>query len=127
MRHLKRVVAACLALLLMVQATGCASWRTVTQPLPETLVQHPNRKVRVTLQDGRTIEADSAQAGADALIMFQREGVDTIPLARCKRSRCDYPAPGRRWDWCSASGQFCLWPSQLFSSMRSASISGRRR
>lgn len=92
MRHLKRVVAACLALLLMVQATGCASWRTVTQPLPETLVQHPNRKVRVTLQDGRTIEADSAQAGADALIMFQREGVDTIPLAQLQAVQVRLPS-----------------------------------
>ena len=92
MRYQKRVVVACLALLLMVQATGCASWRTVTQPLPETLVQHPNRKVRVTLQDGRTIEADSAQAGADALIMFQREGVDTIPLAQVQAVQMRLPS-----------------------------------
>jgi hypothetical protein len=91
MRYLKQVVAACLALLLMVQATGCASWRTITQPLPETLVQHPNRKVRVTLQDGRTIEADSAQAGADALIMYQREGVDTIPLAQVQAVQVRLP------------------------------------
>jgi hypothetical protein len=92
MRYLKQVVAACLALLLMVQATGCTGWRAVTQPLPEALVQHPNRKVRVTLQDGRTIEADSAKAGADALITYQREGVDTLPLAQVKAVQVRLPS-----------------------------------
>lgn len=92
MRYLKRVVAACLALLLMVQATGCTGWRTLTQPLPETLVQHPNRKVQVTLKDGRTIKADSAKAGADALITYQREGVDTIPLAQVQAVQVRLPS-----------------------------------
>jgi hypothetical protein len=92
MRYLKRVVAACLALLLMVQATGCTGWRTVTQPLPETLVQHPNRKVQVTLQDGRTIRADSAKAGADVLITYQRQGVDTIPLAQVRAVQVRLPS-----------------------------------
>ena len=84
MRHLKRVVAMCLAVLLMVQTTGCTSWNAVTQPLPAAVARHPNRKVQVVLHDDRTINADSAKAGADALVTYQRAGVDTIPLGQIK-------------------------------------------
>lgn len=70
----------------MIAATTRASRSAIS------LVQHPNRKVQVTLQDGRRIEADSAQAGADALIMYQREGVDTIPLARVQAVKVRLPS-----------------------------------
>ena len=87
MRYLKQVVAACLALLLMVQATGCMSWQVVMQPVPDAVAQNPNRRLQVSLQDGRTIDADSATAGAEALVAYQGASADTIPLAQVKSVR----------------------------------------
>lgn len=87
MRYLKQVVAVCLALLLMVQATGCMSWQVVTQPMPDAVAQNPNRRLQVSLQDGRTIDADSAEAGPDALVAYQGASVDTIPLPQVKSVR----------------------------------------
>jgi len=94
MRHVKRVVATGLVLLLMVQATGCTSWKTVAQPAPAAVAQHPGRKLQVVLLDGRTIKADSARTSADALLTYHNEPTakyyfyatvaDTIPLIRVR-------------------------------------------
>jgi len=87
MRRLKSAIAGVLAVLLMAQATGCSSWKALTQPVPVAVAQHPHHKLRVLLLDGRTIEADSARSGAEVLVTYHRERlnperVDTIPLAQ---------------------------------------------
>jgi DNA-binding transcriptional LysR family regulator len=87
MRRLKSAIAGVLAVLLMAQATGCSSWKALTQPVPVAVAQHPHHKLQLVLVNGRTIEADSARASVDAVVTYHRERldperVDTIPLAQ---------------------------------------------
>lgn len=91
MQYLKRFVAAGLVVLITVQATGCTSWRTVKQPVPAAVAQHPNRKVLVVYRGGGDIKADSARTDGNTLIVYLPQGADTIPLAEVKEVKVREP------------------------------------
>ena len=93
MHHLRRSIATCLIVLVAIQATGCHSWTPVTQPVAETLAQHPTRKVKVLYHGGGGVTADSARIDAAMLIAYVRTGVDTIPLSEVKEVRLRQSKP----------------------------------
>jgi len=82
MRHLQRVIAACLVVLITVQATGCMTWKTVT--VPAAVAKDPERKVRLVLRSGMTVTADSVKARADSVVTYRSGIVDAVPLAQVK-------------------------------------------
>ena len=93
MHHLRRSIATCLIVLVAIQATGCHSWTPVTQPVAESLAQHPTRKVKVLYHGGGGVTADSARIDAATLIAYLRTGVDTIPLSEVKEVRLRQSKP----------------------------------
>lgn len=83
MRRLKRPIAGVLAVLVLVQATGCTGTTTVRQPWP-TVVHptSPKKKVEVVLVNGATFKADSARVGPDVLLAYRGVMADTVALSQ---------------------------------------------
>ena len=62
--------------------TGCMTWRTVAQPVPAAVSQHPNQRLRLRLVDGKDVVVDSARSVAEGLIGYQRQGILQFPVAQ---------------------------------------------
>ncbi len=77
-RFLKRAIAGLLAVLMLVQATGCTTWRTVS--LSVAAVESPKNKVKVVLKEGGTVTSDSVRARGDTVATYQQGGTSAIPL-----------------------------------------------
>ena len=82
MRRLKRGMAGLLVLLMLIQTTGCTTWKTVS--LTVAAAEDPKKKVRVVLQEGGTITSDSVMARGDTVVTYQAADVGAIPLAKVK-------------------------------------------
>ena len=82
MRRPKRAIAGILSVLIVVQATGCTTWKTVS--LSVAAVENPKNKVHVVLKEGGTVTSDSVRARGDSVVTYQQAGIGTIPLAKVK-------------------------------------------
>lgn len=84
MRLLKRPIAVILAMLILVQATGCSSTQTMTRPWPVAVKPSaPAKKIEVLLVDGRAFKADSGRVAADMLVLY-RPQIDTVLVSEVK-------------------------------------------
>ena len=82
MRRPKRAIAGLLSVSMLVQTTGCMTWKTVS--LSVAAVENPKNKVQVVLKEGGTVTSDSVRARGDSVVTYQQAGVGAIPLAQVK-------------------------------------------
>ncbi len=73
--------------LILPTLTGCASWQTVNQPVPEVVEAYPGKRVRIELSNGVVFSADSARIRSDSLVAWHESGsmvpvVEIHPLVR---------------------------------------------
>lgn len=92
MRRMKRAMAGLLSMLMLVQATGCSSWKAVS--LSVAVVEDPKNKVQVVLKEGGTVTSDSVRAKGDSVVTYQAAGMGTIPLTRVKEVKVHRSNPG---------------------------------
>lgn len=79
MTRLRRPIAGVPAALMLVQATGCTTWKTVS--LSVAAVENPKHKVRVVLKEGGTVTSDSVRA----------RGTRLSPTSRWASARFRWP------------------------------------
>ena len=82
MRLLRSVTSSVLVVVILIQATGCTSWKTVS--LSVAAVENPGKKVKVELKEGGTVTSDSVRVRGDSVVTYHPDGVGTIPLAEVK-------------------------------------------
>src|SRR5688572_14188899 len=79
-RALKRTIAGLLAVLMLVQTTGCSTWMTVSTSV--ATVESSEHKVKVVLKEGGSVTTDSVRLRGDTVATFQPGGTGAIPLDR---------------------------------------------
>jgi hypothetical protein len=68
LRTTRRATAAVLTLLLMIQTTGCTTWRPSTQPVPKLQSAKPTDSFRFTLASGERIALTHVQIRGDSVL-----------------------------------------------------------
>ena len=81
-RFSKRAIGSLLVVMLLVQTTGCTTWKTVS--LSVAAVEGTKNKVKVVLKAGGTVTSDSVRVRGDSVVTYHPDGVGTIPLAEVK-------------------------------------------
>jgi len=66
-----RVFSLALLILILPSLTGCHSWHTMGQPVPEVIMAHPGVPLRVGLADGTLLEVDSARINSDSVVVWR--------------------------------------------------------
>ncbi len=75
--------------LILPTLTGCTSWQTVDQPVPEVVEAYPGKRVRIELSNGVVFSADSASIRSDSLVAWHESGsmvpvVEIHPLVKIR-------------------------------------------
>ena len=92
MRLLRSVTSSVLVVVILIQATGCTSWKTVS--LSVAAVENPGKKVKVELKEGGTVTSDSVRARGDTVVTYQGQGVGAIPMANVRAVKVHRSNPG---------------------------------
>ncbi len=78
---LRRTVSLCLAVLLVIHTSGCASWRPAPDTTPAALAEGNPVRFRLTFRDGSVIERRTMQVARDSVFVPGDERSDRIDSA----------------------------------------------